>query len=280
MQTRHKDRRKYFNELARTAERHFMPYTDRWNSKGRAARVLEVGCGEGGNLLPWARRGCPVTGIDISKERIEEAQKFFSEAGATGQFVCADALKPVTHGKSYDLIIVHDVVEHIDEKTRLLLNLRQILADGGIIFAAFPSWLMPFGGHQQIAGSKVLSHLPFVHLLPYPAYRRIMEAFGENPSTISELLDIKHTRCSISTFEHCIEKAGLEVADRRLYLINPHYETKFGLRPKRLWRAAASIPGLRDSLSTSCWYILRKKHINKHLSNNITRKHMPQHSTE
>lgn len=264
MQTRHKDRRKYFNELARTAERHFMPYTDRWNSKGRAARVLEVGCGEGGNLLPWARRGCPVTGIDLCKGRIDEARKFFSEAGAEGLFVCADALKPNSHGKRYDLIIVHDVVEHIHEKTRLLLNLGQMLADGGIIFAAFPSWLMPFGGHQQIAGSKVLSHLPFVHLLPATIYRRVMKAFGESPSTVDELMDIKRTRCSINTFEICAERAGLEVADRRLYLINPHYETKFGLRPRRLWRAAAAIPGLRDSLSTSCWYILRKKHTRQH----------------
>lgn len=44
MQARHNDRRLYFDELALTAGRHFMPYTDKWSGAGPGVRVLEIGC--------------------------------------------------------------------------------------------------------------------------------------------------------------------------------------------------------------------------------------------
>ena len=52
-------------------------------------------------------------------------------------------------------------------------------------------------------------------------------------------------------------EAGATVIDRRLWLVNPHYETKFGLRPRRLWAAVGSIPWVRDFFTTSCFYIIR-----------------------
>lgn len=124
-------------------------------------------------------------------------------------------------------------------------------------FVAFPAWQMPFGGHQQIARSAVLSHLPFVHLLPAALYRALLRAFGESRATEAELMAIKSTCCTIEVFERCAARAGLVVADRCLWLVNPHYETKFGLRPRRLCAPLAALPWVRNFFSTSCWYVLR-----------------------
>ena len=44
----------------------------------RSDKVLEVGCGEGGNLLPFAKAGCRVMGVDIDAMRIEQARAFFA----------------------------------------------------------------------------------------------------------------------------------------------------------------------------------------------------------
>ena len=68
---------------------------------------------------------------------------------------------------------------------------------------------------------------------------------------------IKSTRCTVEAFERCAARAGLVVADRCLWLVNPHYETKFGLRPRRLCAPLAALPWVRNFFSTSCWYVLR-----------------------
>lgn len=76
MQKRHLDRRRYFREEAATTGKYFIPYVSRFvNLDG--ASVLEVGCGEGGNLLPFARMGCRVVGVDLSERRIVQAKEFF-----------------------------------------------------------------------------------------------------------------------------------------------------------------------------------------------------------
>lgn len=258
MQARHNDRRLYFDELARTAERYFMPYTDRWSGAGPGAAVLEIGCGDGGNLLPWARRGCRVTGVDLCPGRIADARRFFAAMSVEARFECADALELRREGRGYDLVIAHDVVEHVADKLRLLQAVRRLLAPGGVAFVAFPPWMMPFGGHQQIARSAVLSRLPFVHLLPATAYRRVLELAGEDGATVAELLAIKSTRCTVESFENEVARAGLAVADRCLWMVNPHYDTKFGLRSRRLCRPLASLPWVRNFLATSCWYMLRE----------------------
>lgn len=74
------DRRRYFMEEAATTEKYFIPYLSRFIATS-GVRVLEVGCGEGGNLLPFARRACRVTGVDMSELRIRQAQTYFREEG-------------------------------------------------------------------------------------------------------------------------------------------------------------------------------------------------------
>lgn len=47
--------------------------------------------------------------------------------------------------------------------------------------------------------------------------------------------------------------------NQQLYFINPHYETKFGFTPRKLNKHIAHIPYLRNFVSISCFYILRKQ---------------------
>ncbi|WP_238318951.1 class I SAM-dependent methyltransferase [Segatella baroniae] len=69
-----------------------MPYIARFHAIHCNARVLEIGCGEGGNLLPFARQGCEVWGIDLCEERIRQAQDYFQKQGVDGHFDCVDFL--------------------------------------------------------------------------------------------------------------------------------------------------------------------------------------------
>lgn len=84
MQLRHSNRLQYFNELANTAREYFIEYLNNHYNLSAKTRVLEIGCGEGGNLLPFAELGCEVMGIDISHTRIEQAREFFEYYDAEG----------------------------------------------------------------------------------------------------------------------------------------------------------------------------------------------------
>ena len=81
---------------------------------------------------------------------------------------------------------------------------------------------------------------------------------GEKEDTIKELLSIKETKCTIEMFRDVVRQAGYRIIDQQLYFINPHYETKFGLSPRKLGKLISSVPYLRNFFSTSCFYILRK----------------------
>lgn len=256
MQKRHTDRYRYFREEAATTEKYFIPYLSEFMDVGDIS-VLEVGCGEGGNLLPFARRGCRVVGVDLSEQRVRQAESFFSRECAAGTFVCDDVMHYRGDGRLFDLIVCHDVVEHIPEKGKMLLALKRLLAPGGRLFVAFPAWQMPFGGHQQIARSWVVSHLPFVHLLPELAFCLMLRLFGEDASKINELIGIRRTRCTVEMFEREAAYAGYTVYDRRLWLVNPHYEVKFGLRPIRLCRQLSALPYIRNFMASSCFYVVR-----------------------
>ncbi len=82
---------------------------------------------------------------------------------------------------------------------------------------------------------------------------------GEDEGTIKELLSIKRTQCTIEQFKDIAEASGLQIVNERLYFINPHYEVKFGLTPRKLNRLMASIPFVRNFFSTSCFYLLKRK---------------------
>lgn len=257
MQKRQQDREQYFNELATSSRKYFVPYIEQFCPITPGMTVLEIGCGDGGNLLPLAQRGCRVTGVDLAETRIRDARRFFEAAGAEGTFIAQDifTVKELEH--SFDLIICHDVLEHIGDKRTFLANLRRYVREGGQVFMSFPAWQMPFGGHQQICRSRVVSHLPFVHLLPNALYRFILRRAGENEGCVAHLLDIKSTRCPIELFERLTHEGGITIRHRRLYFINPHYETKFGLKPRKLTPLIGCLPWVRNFFTTSCFYMLR-----------------------
>jgi 2-polyprenyl-3-methyl-5-hydroxy-6-metoxy-1,4-benzoquinol methylase len=77
---------------------------------GRAARVLELGCGEGLGTMLFAEGGHSVTAVDVDDEAIRHAQQTLSASRAS--FVHADFLGR-TFGQ-FDAVVSLDVVEHID----------------------------------------------------------------------------------------------------------------------------------------------------------------------
>lgn len=263
MQKRHTDRERYFEESCHTSSKYYMPYIEQFHRIKSGSKILEIGCGEGGNLLPFAQRGCEVVGIDMSLSRIQQAQHFSQKYDMWGTFIFCDFLTytpPMAENEKFDVILLHDVIEHIRDKHAFIKHIVKFLKSDGILFVAFPAWQTPFGGHQQICNHRFWSKVPYWHLLPTTMYHFILKRLAhENTATINELVEIKSCKVSVESFEIIVKNFPIDIINRKIWLINPHYQEKFGLHPIELPSFISQIPHLRNYFSTSCFYILGKK---------------------
>ncbi len=257
MQERHIDRKKYFNEQVITTKKYVIPFLQESVKVDSDLSVLEIGCGEGGNLKPFLDLGCIVTGVDLAKGKIDNGKIYYKDHPNKEKIkLLAEDIYDSENLARYDLIIMRDVIEHIHDQNRFMNYVKKYLKPNGKIFIAFPPWCNPFGGHQQICESRVLSLLPYYHILPTPIYKGILKIFGESEKKIEGLLEIKSTGITIERFENILQKNKYNIEKKRDYFINPNYEIKFGLKPRTRIPIISSIPFLRNFVITSTYYLV------------------------
>lgn len=257
MQDRHQNRTKYFNEQVSTTKNFVIPYIENSVRLTRETKVLEIGCGEGGNLVPFIEKGCQVTGIDISLNKINNAKQFLADySSETVSLVCDDIYNHPDLGV-FDVIFLRDVIEHIPNQNKFMAFLKELMKAETLVFFAFPPWQNPFGGHQQVCKSRYLSHLPYFHLLPTALYRGFLKMFGESEATVKGLIEIKETGISIERFENILRNNGYTIERKTLYFINPNYQTKFNLKPRKQCQLIAALPGIRNFFTTSVYYSVK-----------------------
>jgi SAM-dependent methyltransferase len=258
----HNDRKRYFDIQALNAERHVLPFIQSHFKIEEGMRVLEIGCGEGGVLKPFIEKNCICIGVEFDKIRIENGEIWMADEIRKGKlsFVVKDIYETNVQslGGEFDIIILKDVIEHIHDQKKLLNRLKDFLKHSGIIFLGFPPWQMPFGGHQQLCQKK-LSRFPYFHLLPRSAYRKVLKLFGESDIVIDELSEIKETGISIERFEKIVKQTSYQVAGKIHYLINPIYEWKFNLKPRKQNMLITRIPYVRDFVTTCVYYIIQNR---------------------
>lgn len=260
MQKRHKNKLQYFDEQALTTQKFVIPFISDLIKIDSKSCILEIGCGEAGNLKPFVDMGCNCTGIDISCSRIKMAEEFYKDHvnRQNLNLICEDIYK-VNPDKKYDVIIMRDVIEHIPNQKKFMGFVKAFLKPDGKFFLAFPPWQNPFGGHQQVCKGRILSKLPWYHLLPKGLYISLLKWMGESEGTITALLEIKDTGISIERFERILKHENYKTDKRVFWFINPNYETKFGLKPRKQSQIIAFIPWIRNFFTTAMYYVISKQ---------------------
>ncbi len=96
------------------------------------ARVLDIGCGYGAVARSIARgvEGVAVTGIDMDAARIREAEA--ADNPDYLNFVLGDALLDLPAGE-WDIVVLSNVLEHIDERVEFLRRLTARLSPRRIL---------------------------------------------------------------------------------------------------------------------------------------------------
>ena len=105
-------------------------------------RVLELGCGDGGNLVPMAVAlpGAQFLGIDASERAIARGRAVVETLGlanATLEVAAIERFEP--QQEPFDYVIAHGVYSWVEDpvRDRLLELCRAVLADRGIAYVSY-----------------------------------------------------------------------------------------------------------------------------------------------
>lgn len=112
------------------------------------AKVLELGCAAGGNLLPFAlaHPEAEVVGVDLSPQQIDAGRQVAEAVGARNLDLRAMSLTDITAAfGSFDYIICHGVFSWVPPEVRdaILRICRENLAPQGIAYVSYntyPGW--------------------------------------------------------------------------------------------------------------------------------------------
>jgi SAM-dependent methyltransferase len=126
------------DRLATIAGLHGVPAPD-----PAGARVLELGCGAGGNLLAMsvATPGIRALGIDLAREVIEEGRAAAAEIGITNLELRQGDIAQLTNGElgEFDYVIAHGVYAWVPDPVRdaLLASVHSHLAADGVGYVSY-----------------------------------------------------------------------------------------------------------------------------------------------
>lgn len=100
-----------------------------------SGRVLDLGCGKGDLLSILRDKGWQCFGREITKEGADFARKAHKLSGISQGDIEEADYPP----KSFDLIILHHVLEHIYQPLKLIKKINSWLKDDGLLLIAVPN---------------------------------------------------------------------------------------------------------------------------------------------
>ena len=100
--------------------------------KFRDARLLEIGCGMGTDLLQFSRGGARCVGIDLTPRSIELSQHRFKLYGAEGAFMISDGEHLPFRDASFDVVYSNGVLHHTPDTAGAVREVHRVLRPGGI----------------------------------------------------------------------------------------------------------------------------------------------------
>jgi SAM-dependent methyltransferase len=106
-------------------------------------RILDAGCGTGRNLLEFGKLG-RATGVDVSPQAVE----FCRGRGAPDVRQAAVEDLPFD-ALSFDVLLATDVIEHVDDDTAVLRELRRVAADDARLILTVPAYQWLWSTHDE-----------------------------------------------------------------------------------------------------------------------------------
>ncbi len=124
-------------------------------------RVLDVGCGIGTYVQRFQMFTPHAYGVDIDPEKVEIAQRTLSNIS------WAPAEELPFEDNSFDVIMLHEVIEHVDDDRQTIREAVRCLQPGGKLIIFAPNRLYPFETHGFYFRERFIFRLlPLINYTP------------------------------------------------------------------------------------------------------------------
>lgn len=143
--------------------------------KGRIKRehlILDAGCGSGRNLIPFARQGYQIEGLDVDAAMIEQLKCQVD----IPERVSVSTIEDFSSNSSYDFIICNAVLHFAnshDHFNSMFENLASLLTKNGVLFIRMTSdigqenqidigngrFLLPDGSKRYLVSRKSIDEM-------------------------------------------------------------------------------------------------------------------------
>jgi ubiquinone/menaquinone biosynthesis C-methylase UbiE len=126
--------REFFDQVEQYRYNEYAPWMPRLMGfeKFRGARLLEVGCGMGTDLLQFARGGANCTGIDLTPRSVEITRHRFKLYGADADFMISDGEHLPFRDESFDVVYSNGVLHHTPDTQGAVREVHRVLRPGGV----------------------------------------------------------------------------------------------------------------------------------------------------
>jgi ubiquinone/menaquinone biosynthesis C-methylase UbiE len=209
---------------------------DRFNGK----RVLEIGVGQGTDLVQFGLAGTECHGIDITERHLVLTQRNFALRGLSVALTKCDATAISYPDSYFDVVYSFGVIHHIPDAKAVLSEIRRVLKPGGLCMVALYYKWSAFHLASKILRQGLLRGDLF--RLGYDGLLATIEqgADGINVKPYVKL----YTKRSMRSL-----MAGLEITDVSIHQLFPSH-----FSPRFLWSVLNPLmPILESSFG---WYVV------------------------
>ena len=202
------------NFMKRIGRKTIGSYTDEIIDLSRG-KVLDIGCGSGYVLLALKEKGCEVSGLEANQNAVDMCT-------GLGLDVFQGTLEEADYpDNSFDVVILSQVIEHLQSPSETLREINRILKPGGKVLLYCPnvkSYLTNVFGKYWHGW-----HIPF-HFYGLDG-EAIMRMAEKSNFVVSQIRTLTPTRFFIESIKSCLwpERGYCNTgyAKRIMYVLNP-----------------------------------------------------------
>ncbi len=139
--------------------------------------VLDFGCGNGAQTCEFINSGCKILAADVIRVHLNKLAEYLrSQNLSTILPVQYDGAHLPIANESIDVVLSYDVLEHVQDESAALREIRRVLKPGGEIILSVPNKGWVFETHGARLPVLPWNRVPFFSWLPRIIHRRFAKA--------------------------------------------------------------------------------------------------------
>jgi SAM-dependent methyltransferase len=246
---------KHFIEQKSFTTGYLIPFFEKYLPDFYNMHVLEIGCTEAGFIDVLDHIGIKAVGLELSEERVTLAKrKNASLKIYTGDITDSKIVEKI--GEQFNLIVMRDVIEHIEHRNNAFSNIKKLLKQKGYLYITFPPRFSAFAGHQQ-NGISVLRYIPYIQLLPQIIIKFLGRLFKENEKIIDSIIANYRIGLTVQSFENYCRQYHFKMTKKELFIFRPIFQIRFNISAKKIY----SVPLIREFFTLGCECLLQNSNL-------------------